>query len=69
MPHLPHRWVASPWPSSPLLWRHHRFVLRTWLVVTSVLPLRVHLLQDGWAHVVAKPYRADHLMANYRDRC
>lgn len=40
-------WVVQPWPTSPLLWRHHRFMLRTWVAVPSVAPLRVYLLQDG----------------------
>ena len=62
-------WVVQPWPTKPILWRHHRFILRTWLLVPSVLPLRVYMLQDAWAHVVAKPYRPDQLMRNYRDRC
>ena len=62
-------WVVQPWPTSPLLWRHHRFTLRTWAVVGAANPLRVYLLQDGWAHIVAKPYRVDQLLTNYRDRC
>ena len=62
-------WVVQPWPTTPMLWRHHRFILRTWLVVPSVLPLRVYMLQDAWAHVVAKPYRADQLLSSYKDAC
>lgn len=63
-------WVVHPWPPSPLLWRHHRFVVRTWAVVTSALPLRAYMLQDAWAHVVAKPtIKSDPLASSYRDRC
>ena len=62
-------WVVQPWPTSPMLWRHHRFILRTWLAMPSVLPLRLYMLQDAWAHIVAKPYRSDQLFANYKDHC
>ncbi|KAL3930727.1 MAG: hypothetical protein SGPRY_001414 [Prymnesium sp.] len=62
-------WVVMPWPTQPLLWRHHRFILRTWALMPSVAPLRIYLLQDSWAHIVAKPYRSDQLMVNYKDRC
>ena len=62
-------WVLQPWPTSPMLWRHHRFFLRTWLVIPSVAPLRVYMLQDGWAYVVAKPYRSDQLLDSYTDVC
>ncbi len=62
-------WVVQPWPTSPMLWRHHRFMLRTWLAVPSVLPLRVYMLQDAWAHVTAKPYRSDQLLSSYKDAC
>ena len=62
-------WIVMPWPTSPLLWRHHRFILRTWLLLPAVSPLRLYLLQDAWAHVVAKPYRSDQLMVNYKDKC
>ena len=95
-------WVVQPWPTSPLLWRHHRFILRTWVAIPSIAPLRVYMLQvcvcrvqarrgralsappahvhmcmcmdmrvqqEAWAHVVAKPYRPDQLLTNYRDTC
>ena len=62
-------WVVTPWPKTPLRWRHHRFLLRTWLVLTSVQPLRLYILQDAWAHVVARPYTAEELLDNYKDRC
>ena len=62
-------WVVQPWPTNPMLWRHHRFFVRTWLAVTSVLPLKVYMLQDSWAHIVAKPYRADQLLSSYKDAC
>ena len=43
--------------------------MKFWAVVGAANPLRVYLLQDGWAHIVAKPYRVDQLLTNYRDRC
>ena len=48
-------WAVQPWPASPLAWRHHRFLVRTWVIVPSVLPLRAYMLQDGWGDLPPAP--------------
>ena len=55
--------------SQPLLWRGFKHDIRLWAVITSVSPLRIYLLQDGWARVAARPYDADGLDTNVGDAC
>jgi len=62
-------WSLAPYVTSPLLWKSFRYFVRAWAVVTSAVPLRVYVLQDGWAHLAAEPYKEEQLSSNYKTRC
>lgn len=51
----------------PLLWRGFKFDMRIWVVIASVEPLRVYMLQDGWARVASVRYNISEL--HYGEPC
>lgn len=51
----------------PLLWRGYKFDMRLWVVIASVEPLRVYMLQDGWARVASVRYNTSDL--HYGEPC
>ena len=59
----------QPYIARPLLWHGQKHDIRLWALVTSARPLRLFLLQDGWARIAARPYDASALAANTGDHC
>lgn len=55
--------------AQPLLWNGYKHDIRLWAVLTSASPLRLYLLQDGWARVAARPYDGDSIEKNAGDAC
>ena len=45
--------------SRPLLWNGHKHDLRLWALITCAAPLRLYLLQDGWARMAARPWASE----------
>lgn len=62
-------YLLQKYVSHPLLWRGYKHDIRLWAIVSSVSPMRLYLLQDGWARVAARPYDADGLDKNSGDAC
>ena len=50
-------YLLQEYVATPLLWLGFKHDLRLWAVLTSVRPLRLYLLQDGWARVMQRHHR------------
>jgi len=58
--------------SRPLLWNGHKHDLRLWALITCAAPLRLYLLQDGWARMAARPWAGEAALgdaAKLKDDC
>ncbi|KOO21148.1 tubulin polyglutamylase ttll6-like protein [Chrysochromulina tobinii] len=62
-------YLLQQYVARPLLWQGFKHDLRLWAVLTSVRPLRLYLLQDGWARIAARRYDAEGLETNAEDVC
>jgi hypothetical protein len=52
-------WIVQRYIADPYLLRGHKFDLRVFVTVTSLVPLRVYVHHHGWANVADAPYQAD----------
>ncbi|KAG8459383.1 hypothetical protein KFE25_013019 [Diacronema lutheri] len=65
---LPHGdYTLQRYLMMPLLWRGFKFDMRLWVAIASVEPLRVYMLQDGWARVSSVRYNVSEL--HYGEPC
>lgn len=59
-------WIMQRYLGNPHLCKGRKYVLRCYVLVTSVEPLRVYWYQDGFAKLASEPYSADDLSNLYR---
>ncbi len=59
-------WIIQRYLSNPHLCQGRKYVLRCYVLVTSVEPLRFYWYQDGFAKLASEPYSSDDLHNLYR---
>jgi len=50
-------WVVEEYVMNPLLWDGFKFDMRIYVAVTSFLPLKVYLHEEGLARLASSPYQ------------
>ncbi|NBB70204.1 MAG: amylase, partial [Alphaproteobacteria bacterium] len=53
------RWMVQRYLHEPHTIRGHKYVLRLYVLITSVEPLRVYLYHEGFAKLASEPYDLD----------
>lgn len=59
-------WIIQRYLSNPHLCQGRKYVLRCYVLITSVEPLRFYWYQDGFAKLASEPYSAEDLHNLYR---
>lgn len=63
-----HHWVAQRYITQPVLTiTGHKFDLRTWMLVTSINPLRLYVVKDAHVRIALEKYSNDR--ASFRNKC
>ena len=59
-------WIIQRYLSEPHLWDGYKYVLRCYVVITSVEPLRFYWFHEGFAKLTSEPYSNEDLDNPYR---
>ena len=59
-------WIMQRYLGNPHLCQGRKYVLRCYVLITSVEPLRVYWYQDGFAKLASEPYSTEDLSNLYR---
>ena len=63
---LGHDWMIQQYLAKPHLYQQHKYVLRCYVLITSVEPLRCYLYQEGFAKLASATYSKEDLDNPYR---
>jgi len=63
---LDDEWIIQRYLSEPHLYNNHKYVLRCYVLITSVEPLRFYWYQEGFAKLASETYSNDDLDNPYR---
>jgi len=63
---LDDEWIIQRYLSEPHLYNNHKYVLRCYVLITSVEPLRFYWYQEGFAKLASESYSNDDLDNPYR---
>lgn len=55
------RWMVQQYLSNPDLIEERKYVLRLYVLITSIAPLQVYLYQEGLVKLASEPYSLDNL--------
>lgn len=53
------KWMVQRYLHEPHLMNGHKYVMRLYVLITSVEPLRVYLFEEGFAKLASEPYDLD----------
>jgi len=62
-------YLLQKYVSNPLLWDGYKHDIRLWAVLTSMHPLRLFLLHDGWGRLAARRYNVSDIRSSAKDEC
>ena len=63
---LSNEWIVQRYLSSPHLWDGYKYVLRCYVLITSIEPLRFYWYHEGFAKLTSEPYSTEDLDNPYR---
>jgi len=63
---LDSEWIIQRYLSKPHLWDGYKYVLRCYVLITSVEPLRFYWFHEGFAKLTSEPYSNEDLDNPYR---
>lgn len=63
---LDSEWIIQRYLSEPHLWDGYKYVLRCYVLITSVEPLRFYWYHEGFAKLTSEPYSNEDLDNPYR---
>ena len=55
------RWMVQQYLSNPDLIEDRKYVLRLYVLITSIAPLQVYIYQEGFVKLASEPYSLDNL--------
>ena len=63
---MDNEWIIQRYLSKPHLWDGYKYVLRCYVLITSVEPLRFYWFHEGFAKLTSEPYSNEDLDNPYR---